>query len=63
MNRIRISTFINELAKVGFIVEQLIEGDLSQKYFNESSTYLGKYYTLNKTVKVLSSFIIKARKI
>lgn len=63
INRIKISTYINELAKVGFKVDQLIEGDLSEKYTNEGAIYSGKYYTLQKAIKVPSSFVIKARKL
>lgn len=62
VNRIKISTYINELTKVGFQVEQLIEGDLSEKFMSEKASCSSNYYSLQKAIKVPSSFIIKARK-
>lgn len=63
VNKIKISTYINELAKAGFKLEKLIEGDISEKYLQEDANYSSSYYTLNKASMVPSSFIIKARKI
>ncbi len=61
--RIRLSTYINELAKAGFKLETLIEGDLSDKYQKQGAATSGKYYTLEKARIVPSSFILKGRKI
>lgn len=63
VNKIKLSTYINELAKEGFKLEQLVEGDLSWKYLQEGVKPAGSYYTLNKASMVPSSFIIKARKL
>ncbi len=63
LNRIRLSTYINELSQAGFKIERLIEGDLSKKYQTGEVNTSGKYYTLDKATKVPSSFIMKVRKL
>lgn len=62
VNRLRISTYINELASAGFKLERLIEGDISEEYLQEGVNPSGSYYTLDKASRVPSSFVIKARK-
>ncbi|MBM6617373.1 class I SAM-dependent methyltransferase [Bacillus suaedaesalsae] len=60
--RRKLSTFLNELIRVGFKIEKLIEGEVSSKYDNEIGEISERYYSLYKTRLVPSTFIIKARK-
>ncbi len=62
-NRIRMSTLINELIKVGFRLERLVEGDLSEKFASGKEIYEGSYYNSYKASMVPSSFVIKVRKV
>ncbi|MBU3217265.1 hypothetical protein [Clostridium estertheticum] len=63
MNRIRLSTFINDLISSGLNIEKLIEGDISEKYTNLEVEYSEKYYSLYMAKYMPTSFIIKAKKL
>jgi SAM-dependent methyltransferase len=62
VNKIKLGTYINELAGAGFKLERLVEGDLSGRYLQEVQPR-GSYYTLEKASKVPSSFVVKAIKL
>lgn len=62
LNRIRLSTFINDLISSGLHIEQLIEGDISEKYTDIEAEYSEKYYSLYRAKLMPTSFIIKAKK-
>ena len=63
LNRIRLSTFINDLISSGLNIEKLIEGDISEKYTNLEVEYSEKYYSLYRAKYMPTSFIIKAKKL
>lgn len=58
----KISTYINALAKAGFMVEQLIEETNSETLANHADVSY-KYYSSYKAQKLPMSFVMKARRI
>lgn len=58
----KLSTYINSLAKAGFMVEQLIE-ETQDEILTQPAEFSSGYYTQFKAKKFPLSFIIKARKI
>lgn len=58
----RISTYINSLAKAGFIVENIVE-DTDKDTLERECEFSSKYYAPCKAKKFPLSFIIKARKL
>lgn len=58
----KISTYINALAKAGFMVEQLIEETNSETLANPADVSY-KYYSSYKAQKLPMSFVMKARRI
>ncbi|WP_297417891.1 bifunctional 2-polyprenyl-6-hydroxyphenol methylase/3-demethylubiquinol 3-O-methyltransferase UbiG [Clostridium sp.] len=63
LNRIRLSTFINELISSGLNIEKLIEGDIAEKYTNIEAEPSEQYYSLYRAKYIPNSFIIKSKKI
>lgn len=62
LNRIRLSTFINELISSGLSIDKVIEGDISEKYADIEAEPSDQYYSLYRAKYIPSSFIVKARK-
>lgn len=58
----KLSTYINALAKAGFMVEQLIE-ETDDETLARPAEFSSGYYTPYKAKKFPLSFVIKARKI
>lgn len=58
----KLSTYINALAKAGFMVEQLVE-ETDNKTLTQPAEFSSGYYTQYKAKKFPLSFIIKAKKI
>lgn len=58
----KMSTYINALAKAGFMIEQLIE-ETNKETLEQPAEVSASYYTPFKAQKFPLSFIIKARKI
>lgn len=58
----KISTYINELNRVGFTIERIEEPEPSRVFDEEVATPSTKYYSLYKARMVPTTFIIKVRK-
>jgi len=58
----KISTYINELKRVGFTIERIEEPEPSCIFDGEVAEPSTKYYSLYKARMVPTTFIIKARK-
>ena len=56
------STYINELAKAGFVVEQVVE-ETDKKTLEIDCEFSSHYYSPYKAMKFPLSFVIKARKL
>lgn len=56
------STYINELNRVGFTIERIEEPEPSSSFDEELAEPSTKYYSLHKARMVPTTFIIKARK-
>lgn len=62
MQNRRLSTYINELAEAGFLVERLIE-ETAPEILSHPAECSSKYYAPWRALKQPLSFVIKARKI
>jgi SAM-dependent methyltransferase len=62
MNRRKLSTYINELIKVGFIIEEVVECDLAEKYSSEDDSFSDRWYSVFRANLMPTTMIIKARK-
>ena len=58
----KMSTYINELNRVGFTIERIEEPEPSSSFDEELAEPSTKYYSLHKARMVPTTFIIKARK-
>lgn len=58
----KISTYINELNRAGFIIERIEEPEPSSIFDEEIAEPFTKYYSLYKARMVPTTFIVKARK-
>ncbi|MFP3414652.1 hypothetical protein SB773_24205 [Bacillus sp. SIMBA_074] len=58
----KISTYINELNRVGFTIERIEEPEPSSSFDEELAEPSTKYYSLYKARMVPTTFIIKVRK-
>lgn len=58
----KISTYINELNRVGFKIERIEESEPSSSFDGELAEPSTNYYSLYKARMVPTTFIIKARK-
>ncbi len=58
----KISTYINELNRAGFIIERIEEPEPSSSFDGGLAEPSTKYYSLYKARMVPTTFIIKARK-
>ncbi|PEK40454.1 SAM-dependent methyltransferase [Bacillus toyonensis] len=58
----KISTYINELNRVGFTIERIEEPKPSSSFDEELAEPSTKYYSLYKARMVPTTFIVKARK-
>ncbi|MBF7149836.1 class I SAM-dependent methyltransferase [Bacillus toyonensis] len=58
----KISTYINELNRAGFIIERIKEPEPSSIFDEEIAEPSTKYYSLYKARMVPTTFIVKARK-
>lgn len=59
----KMSTYINELIKVGFTIEKVIESDVSESFDLIDDEVSDRYYSLYKARRFLTTMIIKARKL
>ncbi|MEH7382135.1 class I SAM-dependent methyltransferase [Bacillus sp. JJ1533] len=59
----KMSTYINELIKVGFTIEKVIESDVSESFASTEAEVSDRYYSLYKARKFPTTMIIKARKL
>lgn len=58
----KLSTYINELINAGFIIESVIESDVSTNYEKVNAEISDHYYSLYKARKFPTTMIIKAVK-
>ena len=58
----KMSTYLNELIKVGFAIDAVIESDVSAAYQSIEDEFSERYYSLYKARKFPTTMIIKARK-
>ncbi len=59
----KMSTYINELIKAGFTIDQVIESDISSSLTSIENEVSDRYYSLYKARKFPTTMIIKARKL
>ena len=62
MNRRKLSTYINELIRAGFTIEEVVECDLAEKYSNEDASFSDRWYSVFRAKLMPTTMIIKARK-
>ncbi|PFE01288.1 SAM-dependent methyltransferase [Bacillus cereus] len=58
----KLSTYINELIKVGFTIEKIVEGEPSSDFEEQAVEPSVKYYSLYKARALPTTLIVKARK-
>lgn len=58
----KLSTYINELIKVGFTIDSVIESDVSVNYESTKEEVSDRYYSLYKANRFPTTMIIKASK-
>ncbi|PLT28697.1 class I SAM-dependent methyltransferase [Peribacillus deserti] len=58
----KMSTYINELIKAGFIIDSVLESDVSVHFDSIKEEPSDRYYSLYKARKFPTTMIIKARK-
>ncbi|MGM9985773.1 MAG: class I SAM-dependent methyltransferase [Bacillaceae bacterium] len=58
----KMATYINELIKAGFVIEAVIESDVSSYFHDIEAEVSERYYSLYKARKFPTTMIIKARK-
>lgn len=58
----KLSTYINELLKVGFTIDSVIESDVSVNYESTKEEVSDKYYSLYKAKRFPTTMIIKVIK-
>ncbi|MBB2479310.1 class I SAM-dependent methyltransferase [Bacillus sp. APMAM] len=58
----KMSTYINELIKVGFTIDAVIESDVSSNFDSVETEVSDRYYSLYKARKFPTTMIIKATK-
>ncbi len=59
----KMSTYLNELIKAGFTIEQVIESDVSSIFRSSEEEVSDRYYSLYKARKFPTTMIVKARKL
>jgi SAM-dependent methyltransferase len=58
----KMSTYINELITAGFMIESVIESEVSESFASMEGEVSNRYYSLYKARKFPTTLIIKARK-
>ncbi|WP_113927895.1 class I SAM-dependent methyltransferase [Bacillus sp. P14.5] len=58
----KMSTYINELIAAGFVIEKVLESDVSESFDSVQEEVSDRYYSLYKARRFPSTMIIKARK-
>ncbi|WP_010281537.1 class I SAM-dependent methyltransferase [Bacillus timonensis] len=58
----KMSTYINELIKIGFSIDQVIESDVSASFDSIEDSVSDRYYSLHKARRFPTTMIIKACK-
>lgn len=63
MYRRKLSTYINTLIKAGFVIEEVVECDLAEKFKEADASFSEKWYSVFKARMMPTTMIIKARKL
>ncbi|WP_433751186.1 class I SAM-dependent methyltransferase [Falsibacillus pallidus] len=62
LHKRKLSTYINELIKAGFTIEQVIESDVGERFDGTEGEVSDRYYSLYKARQYPTTMIIKAVK-
>ncbi|WP_263621412.1 class I SAM-dependent methyltransferase [Rossellomorea aquimaris] len=58
----KLATYVNELIKAGFVIESIVESDVSAAFDSDDEDVSDRYYSLHKAKRFPTTMIIKARK-